>query len=217
MGYKLFATKNTHDSLVAQGVENVTFVFKPHVKRGRHEHALQEAQVALREADGIAQALESVGDVASQEDTAVLACLAQQAIAAELAHLEAPELSISNMLQNASFTAQSFLPASHPLGHFATSVAAERQADPLTAAAGGSPITADAGIAEMLRKGLQGPNRDAGQRSDLPQIAPELPPLKLVEMPGENTSVAASLPLFDLDTSDEERPSGRRGRAGRTA
>lgn len=33
MGYKLFATKNTHDSLVAQGVKDLTFVFKPHVKR----------------------------------------------------------------------------------------------------------------------------------------------------------------------------------------
>jgi carbamoyl-phosphate synthase small subunit len=33
MGFKLYATKNTHDSLLAQGVEDLTFVFKPHVKR----------------------------------------------------------------------------------------------------------------------------------------------------------------------------------------
>ena len=61
---------------------------------GKHDMALHEAQVALREADGVAQALDMVGHGGyGAADTAVLACLAQQAIAAELAHLGAPEMS----------------------------------------------------------------------------------------------------------------------------
>jgi len=33
MGFSLYATKNTHDALVSRGVQNITFVYKPHVKR----------------------------------------------------------------------------------------------------------------------------------------------------------------------------------------
>jgi len=33
MGYSLYATKNTHDALVNRGVQGITFVYKPHVKR----------------------------------------------------------------------------------------------------------------------------------------------------------------------------------------
>jgi len=126
---------------------NVAAVYS---RLGSHEQALHEAQQALREADGVAQALDAVGDPA-QEDTAVLACLAQQAIAAELAHLEAPELSITNMLQNASMTAQSFLPATHPLGKLASSFAQKRVGD-------AALTPGDAGLQDMLRKGLQGSN-----------------------------------------------------------
>jgi len=33
MGFSLYATKNTHDALAAQGIQGITFVYKPHVKR----------------------------------------------------------------------------------------------------------------------------------------------------------------------------------------
>merc|ERR1719161_1025700 len=33
MGFSLYATKNTHDALVSRGIQNITFVYKPHVKR----------------------------------------------------------------------------------------------------------------------------------------------------------------------------------------
>jgi len=33
MGFTLYATKNTHDALLSRGVQGITFVYKPHVKR----------------------------------------------------------------------------------------------------------------------------------------------------------------------------------------
>jgi carbamoyl-phosphate synthase small subunit len=33
MGFSIYATKNTHDALVNRGVQGITFVYKPHVKR----------------------------------------------------------------------------------------------------------------------------------------------------------------------------------------
>lgn len=183
----------------------------------RHDVALHEAQVALREADGVAQALDMVGDPAGAADTAVLACLAQQAIAAELAHLEAPEMSITDMLQNAKYTAQTFLPATHPLGKLAERTHQARTKAQSQASAAAVAEMPEA-MPEMLRKTLEETRL---------QGSPEAPPV-LGSPPGvfpgddfsgkvlvdaQSSDIATSLPVFEFsEDQPRARPAGRRGR-----